>query len=53
MFGKVKSRRPRLPKVSIVHTAGHAKMKLMRPNPQEARSAWILFAPARLKIVEE
>lgn len=43
----------RRPKVSIVQTAGHAKMKLMSPKPKEARSAPISVAPAFLKIVEE
>jgi hypothetical protein len=28
-----------LPYVSIVHIAGHAKMKLIKPNPNEAKRA--------------
>jgi hypothetical protein len=51
--GKVKSSKPRRPNVSIAHTAGQAKTKLIRPNPKEARSASMLDAPASWKIVEE
>lgn len=43
----------RRPKVSIVQTAGHANMKLIRPKPKEARRAPIIVAPAFLKMVEE
>jgi hypothetical protein len=37
----------------MVHTAGQAKTKLINPNPNDAKSAWILSAPAREKIVDE
>jgi hypothetical protein len=53
MFGKVKSRRPRRPKVSIVQTAGQANRKLTRPKPKEAISASFSDAPPSLKIVLE
>ena len=53
MSGKVVRRRLRLPKVSIVYTAGKAKSQLMRPKPKEARSAWMLSKPDWEKMVEE
>jgi hypothetical protein len=53
MFGKVKIKRLRRPKVSIVQTAGQAKMKFMMPKPKEARRAPMLEAPASEKMVEE
>lgn len=53
MFGKVKSRSPRRPKVSIVQTAGQAKAKFTIPKPKEARRAVLRFAPDWTKIVEE
>lgn len=53
MLGKVKSRRERRPQVSMVQTAGQAKMKLTNPKPKEARRACRLPAPAFLKTVEE
>jgi hypothetical protein len=53
MFGKVKRRRPRRPKVSIVQTAGQAKTKFTRPKPKEARRAVFRLAPDWTKIVEE
>lgn len=53
MLGKVKIKRPRRPKVSIVQTAGQAKRKLIRPKPQVARRAFMLEAPASEKMVEE
>lgn len=37
--GNVVRRRFRLPKVSIVYTAGIAKSQLMTPNPREADRA--------------
>ncbi len=36
MLGNVKSNKLRRPYVSIVQIAGHAKMKLISPNPKEA-----------------
>jgi hypothetical protein len=53
MFGNVKRRSPRRPNVSIVHTAGQAKMKLTRPKPKEAMRASLLLAPPCLKMVLE
>jgi len=53
MLGKVKSKRPRRPNVSIVHTAGQAKVKLTKPNPKDARRACFSLKPPCLKIVEE
>jgi hypothetical protein len=53
MFGKVKRRRARRPKVSIVQMAGKAKMKLIRPNPKEAKRAWKSLKPDFLKMVAE
>ena len=53
MLGKVKSRRPRRPNVSMVQTAGQAKMKLIRPNPHEPSRALVGDAPARTRMVEE
>lgn len=40
IWGKVKRRRLRRPKVSMVQRAGKAKTKLTRPKPQEARRDW-------------
>jgi hypothetical protein len=48
----VKRSKARRPNVSIVQTAGHAKRKLMRPKPHDARRAPVMVAPAFLKIVE-
>jgi hypothetical protein len=53
MLGNVKRSSPRRPKVSIVHTAGHANKKLTAPKPKEARSAPMLLAPESLKMVDE
>ena len=53
IFGKVKRSSDRRPKVSIVHIAGQAKMKLTRPKPKEAISASLSVAPASEKTVEE
>lgn len=43
----------RRPNVSIVQTAGQAKMKFISPKPKEARRAPMMVAPAFLNIVEE
>jgi hypothetical protein len=51
MLGKVKSKRERRPKVSIVQMAGQAKTKLTRPKPKEAMRASFSVAPACLKTV--
>lgn len=53
MFGNVKSSNERRPKVSIVHTAGHANAKFTKPNPQENRRDESVPKPACEKIVEE
>jgi len=53
ILGNVKSNKARRPKVSIVHSAGKAKRKLMRPNPNEAHRAWWEVKPEFLKMVEE
>jgi hypothetical protein len=53
MLGNVKRRRPRRPKVSIVHIAGNAKTKLTSPKPKDARSEVVKSAPDWAKIVEE
>jgi hypothetical protein len=53
MLGKVKRRRPRRPKVSIVQTAGQAKAKFTMPKPKEAKRAVLRSAPDWTKIVEE
>lgn len=53
IWGKVKSRRERRPKVSMVQMAGQAKMKLTMPKPKEARRALYSDVPASLKIVLE
>lgn len=45
--------RPRRPKVSIVQTAGQAKVKLVRPKPQDSRRASVVLKPAAEKMVEE
>jgi hypothetical protein len=39
MLGKVKMSRFLRPNVSMVQTAGHAKMKLIRPKPKLAKRA--------------
>ena len=52
MFGNVNRRSDRRPNVSIVHTAGQAKRKLINPNPQEARRDCFASKPAEEKIVE-
>jgi hypothetical protein len=39
IWGKVKISSVRLPKVSMVQTAGQAKTKLIRPNPKLAHRA--------------
>lgn len=54
IWGNVKSRRVRLPQVSIVKTAGHAKTKLTRPNPlrgsqHNPRYLESVFVPRREK----
>ena len=51
--GNVKSSSVRRPKVSMVHIAGKAKMKLTIPNPKDARRAFMVDAPASAKTVEE
>lgn len=53
MFGKVKRSKKRRPKVSIVQIAGHAKIKLMRPKPNDARRHCRGENPPCSKIVEE
>jgi hypothetical protein len=53
MNGNVVSKRLRRPKVSIVHTAGKAKRKLIMPNPKDAERAERSLKPALLKIWEE
>jgi len=53
MFGKVKSRRERRPKVSMVQKAGKAKSQLTRPKPKEASRAWKSVWPASMKTVVE
>ena len=53
MLGKVKSKSALLPKVSIVQTAGQAKMKLMRPKPHDANSDPVTLAPALENTVDE
>ena len=52
MLGKVKRSKARRPNVSIVQTAGQAKMKLMSPKPHDAKRALVGLAPALEKIVE-
>jgi hypothetical protein len=51
IFGKVNSSRPRRPNLSIDHTAGHAKAKLVSPKPQDSRSESVSLKPAEEKIV--
>lgn len=51
MFGNVNSRRPLRPHLSMDHTAGHAKTKLVRPKPQESRSESVSLKPACEKMV--
>jgi hypothetical protein len=51
MLGKVKSRRERRPKVSMVQKAGKAKRKLTAPKPKDARSALKSEVPDSLKMV--
>lgn len=53
MLGKVKRRRDRRPKVSMVKNAGNANTKLTRPKPKDAIRAFVGVAPACWKIVEE
>jgi len=53
MLGKVKRRRPRRPKVSMVQMAGKAKTQFTRPKPKEASRAVSWLAPASTKIVDE
>jgi len=53
MLGKVKSRSPRRPNVSMVHTAGQANAKLTRPKPNDPNNAFVIEAPASLRIVDE
>jgi hypothetical protein len=53
MFGNVNSNKLRRPYVSIVQIAGQAKMKLIRPKPNEANRAVLGVAPASKKIVDE
>ena len=51
MFGNVNSKRPLRPHLSIDHTAGHAKTKLVRPKPHESRSESVSLKPACEKMV--
>jgi hypothetical protein len=51
IWGKVKSRRERRPKVSMVQKAGKANSQLTRPKPKEARRAWNSLEPFSLKTV--
>jgi len=51
MFGNVNNKRPRLPHLSIDHTAGQAKTKLVRPKPQESSSESVSLKPACEKMV--
>jgi hypothetical protein len=51
MFGKVNSSRPLLPNLSIDHTAGQAKTKLVRPKPHDRRSESVSLKPAVEKMV--
>jgi len=51
MFGNVNSKRPRLPHLSMDHTAGHAKTKLVRPKPQDSRRESVSLKPACEKMV--
>ena len=53
MFGKVNSSSDRLPKVSIVQTAGQANAKLTNPKPQEKSRDDVVPNPAWEKMVEE
>ena len=53
MFGNVKISRVLRPKVSIVHIAGKAKMKLVKPKPQEMNKALRVSNPALTKMVAE
>lgn len=50
--GKVVSSRFRLPKVSIVYTAGKAKTKLMHPKPKEANRACVSEKRASVKMFD-
>lgn len=53
IFGKVKSKSDRLPKVSMVYRAGKAKRKLTRPKPKEARRELNSEMPLSRKMVVE
>jgi len=53
MFGNVKISRVLRPKVSIVQIAGKAKMKLVKPKPQETNKALSVSNPAFTKMVAE
>lgn len=53
MFGKVKRRRPRRPKVSMVQMAGQAKAKFTAPKPKLASRAVCKEAPVSEKIDDE
>jgi hypothetical protein len=52
MFGNVTSSKLRRPKVSMVYTAGMAKMKVIRPKPIETSRHSLMLYPASAKIVE-
>lgn len=52
MRGKVKSRRLRRPKLSIVKTAGRANRKLMIPKPSDAIKAALREKPELTNISE-
>lgn len=51
MLGKVNNNRPLRPHLSMDHTAGHAKTKLVRPNPQDSSRESVSLKPACEKIV--
>jgi hypothetical protein len=51
MFGNVNSNRPLRPHLSMDHTAGHAKTKLVSPKPHDSRSESVSLKPACEKMV--
>ena len=53
MFGNVNSSKLLRPYVSMVQIAGQAKIKLIRPKPNEANKAVLREAPESKKMVDE
>jgi hypothetical protein len=53
MSGKVVSNRFRRPKVSMVYTAGRAKIQLVIPQPSEVIKAVRRLNPASINMDEE